>query len=130
MDPTPASFCLFLVFSNKQTIQFIQERCLLFKVEPFLLFRPKQTKKRETSRTRDSESQQEAKKVYLDSNQKLAIAQWIFEEKEVLFGKLANNITTDDKTKTWDAIFHMCEAKGYPIPDAKYLRNVQLFTLN
>lgn len=70
--------------------------------------------------------EQEATKVFLAADQKLAIATWIFEAKEILFGKLANDVTSGDKVKAWDSIFTKCQAKAYHIPDAKYLRKVHL----
>jgi len=75
-----------------------------------------------TSETQESEGH--ASRVFLNENQKLAIARWIFEKKEVLFGRLANNISSEDKNTAWEEIYRCCEAKGYPIPNAYHLRKV------
>lgn len=66
-------------------------------------------------------------RTFLNYDQKVAIARWIFEEKEVIFGKLSTNVTAAAKTKAWENIFQKAMAKGYPIRDVNYLRKVSKY---
>ncbi len=43
---------------------------------------------------------------------KVQLLQWIFEEKEMLFGKFSTTVDKELKDKTWKKIFEKCKATG------------------
>ena len=63
----------------------------------------------------------------LTYDQKLDIARWILEEKDVLFGALSGTVTNILKASTWDNILQKARSKEYPIHDVSQIRQVCLY---
>jgi len=66
-------------------------------------------------------------RLCLTYEQKLAIARWILEEKNILFGALSGTVTNLLKTTTWQKIFDKCIANGFPVYDVNQIRGVRIY---
>lgn len=66
----------------------------------------------------------EGPRVCLSEDQKLLLTRWIFQSKEVLFGRhnYATGVTNKAKTDCWTDIHQKAVAAGFPVASVKHTR--------